>query len=106
MGAISANVTHHPLSGVQAEAAATTGVAEEVFVPLLNGRDLSGWNTTGNWIVEEGGVVALHPRPGEHGWTRYGAYLTTARKYKDFILPLVFTKRLCDVFDNDSAARR
>jgi hypothetical protein len=83
-------VTHHPLSGVQADAPAATGGAEGDFVPLFNGKDLSGWNTTGNWIVEEGGVVALHPRPGEHGWTRYGAYLTTARKYKDFILDLEF----------------
>jgi len=57
---------------------------------LFNGKDLTGWNTTGNWIVEEGNIVALHPRPGEQGWTRYDAYLTTARKYKDFILDLEF----------------
>ncbi len=70
---------------------ATAGAAEEEgFVPLLNGRDLTGWKTTGNWTVEEGGVVALHPRPGESGWTRYDAYLTTERKYKDFILDLEF----------------
>ena len=24
-----------------------------------------------------------------------------AAKYKDYILPLIFTKRLCDVFDNE-----
>ena len=24
-----------------------------------------------------------------------------AAKYKDFILPLIFTKRLCDVFDDE-----
>ncbi len=24
-----------------------------------------------------------------------------AGKYKDFILPLIFTKRLCDVFDDE-----
>jgi len=83
-------VTHHPLSGVQAGAAAAAAGEDDDLVPLLNGKDLSGWNTTGNWIVEEGGVVALHPRPGEHGWTRYDAYLTTARKYKDFILDLEF----------------
>jgi len=71
-------------------AASGTFGADEGFVPLLNGKDLSGWNTTGNWIVEAGGVVALHPRPGEHGWTRYDAYLTTARKYKNFILDLEF----------------
>ena len=70
--------------------AATASGADDGFVPLLNGKDLSGWNTTGNWLVEEGGAVALHPRAGEHGWTRYDAYLTTARKYKDFVLDLEF----------------
>ena len=35
-------------------------------------------------------MVALHPRPGEKGWQRYDAYLTTARKYKDFVLDLEF----------------
>jgi hypothetical protein len=71
-------------------AAAAAIAADEGFVPLFNGKDLSGWTTTGNWIVEEGGLVALRPRPGEHGWTRYDAYLTTARKYKDFVLDLEF----------------
>jgi len=60
------------------------------FTPMFNGQDLTGWKTTGNWIVEDDGVVALHPRPGEHGWTRYDDYLTTARKYKNFILDLEF----------------
>ncbi|MHC4404659.1 MAG: 3-keto-disaccharide hydrolase [Planctomycetota bacterium] len=57
---------------------------------MFNGKDLTGWKTTGNWIVEEGGIVALHPRPGEKGWQRYDAYLTTERKYRDFILDLEF----------------
>ena len=70
------------------EKAAATDAAR--FAPMFNGKDLTGWNTTGNWIVEEGGVVALHPRAGETGWTRYDAYLTTARKYKNFILDLEF----------------
>ncbi len=60
------------------------------FTPMFNGKDLTGWQTTGNWIVEPGNVVSLHPRPGEHGWQRYDAYITTARKYKDFILDLEF----------------
>ena len=63
---------------------------DEGFVPMFNGKGLTGWRTTGNWIVEEGGVVALHPRPGEKGWQRYDAYLTTERKYRDFILDLEF----------------
>lgn len=60
------------------------------FVPMFDGKTLAGWVTTGNWIVEEDGVVALHPRPGEKGWQRYDAYLTTERKYKDFVLDLEF----------------
>ena len=73
-----------------ASTASADDQGQEGFVPLLSGKDLSGWNTTGNWIVEEGGVVGLHPRPGEHGWTRYDAYLTTNRKYKDVVLDLEF----------------
>jgi len=60
------------------------------FVPMFDGKSLAGWQSTGNWVVEEGGVVTLHPRPGEEGWQRYDAYLMTARKYKDFILDLEF----------------
>ena len=60
------------------------------FTPLFNGKDLTGWRTTGNWIVEKDGSVTLKPRPGESGWQRYSAYLTTRRKYGDFILDLEF----------------
>ena len=67
-----------------------TAVASDDFVPMFDGKTLDGWQTTGNWIVEEGGVVSLHPRPGEKGWQRYDAYLTTTRKYKDFIIDLEF----------------
>ncbi len=60
------------------------------FVPMFNGKDLTGWNTTGNWVVEEDGTVTLKPRPGEHGWTRYNDYLTTDRQYGNCILDLEF----------------
>ena len=43
------------------------------FVPLFNGKDLAGWKTTGNWVVETDGSVSLHPREGEKGWQRYDA---------------------------------
>lgn len=60
------------------------------FVAMFNGKDLNGWQTTGNWVVEADGTVALKPRPGEQGWQRYGDYLTTSRKYRNFVLDLEF----------------
>ncbi len=60
------------------------------YVPLFNGKDLSGWQTTGNWLVEADGSVSLNPREGEKGWQRYEAYLSTERKYSDFVLDLEF----------------
>ncbi len=52
---------------------------------LLKGGDLKQhWTTTGNWKLNEDGVVALEPRPGESGWTRYDAYLWLNGEYKDF----------------------
>ena len=60
------------------------------FAYLLNGKDLTGWQTSGNWIVEKDGSVTLQPRPGESGWQRYDAYLTTKRTYGDFVLDLEF----------------
>ena len=64
--------------------------ADDGFRPMFNGKDLTGWKTTGNWKVLKDNVIALEPRPGERGWTRYDAYLTTDRKYKDFIIDLEF----------------
>ena len=37
------------------------------FVPLFNGKDLAGWQTTGNWVIEPDGSISLHPREGEKG---------------------------------------
>ncbi|MDZ4289035.1 MAG: DUF1080 domain-containing protein, partial [Prosthecobacter sp.] len=60
------------------------------FVPLFNGKDLAGWQTTGNWIVEPDGGISLHPREGETGWKRFDAYFATVKKYSDFVLDLEF----------------
>jgi type 1 glutamine amidotransferase len=60
------------------------------FVSLFNGKDLTGWETKGNWVVEEGGVLAIKPRPGEEGWQRYDAYLWAGGQFADFILDLEF----------------
>jgi hypothetical protein len=64
--------------------------ADDGFVEMFNGRDLTGWQTTGNWVVEKDNVITLKPRPGESGWTRYADYLTTDRKYGNFDLDLEF----------------
>ena len=41
------------------------------FTSLYNGKDLSGWKTTGNWLPQEDGSLLIQPRDGESGWTRY-----------------------------------
>ena len=60
------------------------------FIPLFNGKDLSGWKTKGNWVYDTDGTVTLKPRPGETGWKRFDAYVFTDRKYRDFVLDLEF----------------
>ena len=57
---------------------------------IYNGRDLTGWLTTGNWIPQPNGVLLIQPRSGEKGWQRYGDYLWSEKKYKDFILDLEY----------------
>jgi hypothetical protein len=61
------------------------------FVPLYNGEDLTGWQTTGNWIPQEDGSLLIQPRPGEKGWQRYDAYLWSEKMYKDFILDVEYS---------------
>jgi hypothetical protein len=60
--------------------------ADDEAVNLLPEGDLSKhWETTGNWKSnKEDGSVTLTPRAGESGWTRYDAYLTSKKEYKDF----------------------
>ncbi len=60
------------------------------FTSLYNGKDLSGWETTGNWLVQEDGSLLIQPRDGEKGWTRYDAYLWSEKKYKDFVLDVEY----------------
>ena len=56
------------------------------FKSLYNGKDLTGWTTKGNWIVQDDGSLLIQPRDGEKGWQRYDAYLWTEKKYKDFVM--------------------
>jgi opacity protein-like surface antigen len=60
------------------------------WVQLYNGKDLTGWKTTGNWIPQENGELLIQPRPGEQGWQRYTDYLWSEKKYKDFILDVEY----------------
>jgi hypothetical protein len=61
------------------------------WVTLYNGKDLTGWKTTGNWLPQPDGVLMIQPRPGEKGWQRYDAYLWSEKKYKDFVLDLEYS---------------
>jgi hypothetical protein len=53
---------------------------KDEFVSLYNGKDLTGWKTTGNWIPQKDGSLLIQPRPGEKGWKRYDDYLTSKKK--------------------------
>ncbi|MFM7605242.1 MAG: DUF1080 domain-containing protein [Prosthecobacter sp.] len=52
-------------------------------VPLLTSNLTDNWTTTGNWSLAEG-VASLTPREGEKGWSRWSAYLWSAKQYGDF----------------------
>ncbi|MCF6314188.1 MAG: DUF1080 domain-containing protein [Verrucomicrobiales bacterium] len=60
------------------------------FVAMFNGKDLSGWKTEGNWVVEADGTVALKPREGEKGWQRFKSYIWSEKQYGDFVIQLEY----------------
>ena len=55
------------------------------WVPLFNGKDLTGWKKNGDekWVVEQGTILC------ESTANKYG-YLTTEKTYRDFMLRLKF----------------
>ena len=59
--------------------------AESGWIPLFNGKDLTGWKNNGEerWVVEDGTIL------GESTHSKYG-YLTTKKTYRDFNLRLRF----------------
>ena len=58
--------------------------AEEGWVTILSGNDLTqNWTITGNWTLKDG-VATLTPREGERGWSRFDAYLWSKMSYADF----------------------
>ena len=57
--------------------------AEEGFVPLFNGKDLTGWQGDEKlWIVEDGTLI------GRSAGIRHNDFLATTKSYGDFILRL------------------
>lgn len=60
------------------------------FISLFNGKDLSGWQTTGNWLPQKDGSLLIKPKPDQKGWQRYADYLITEEKFGDFILELEY----------------
>jgi hypothetical protein len=64
-----------------AGAALAAETAEEGFVPLFNGKDLTGWEGDAKlWIVEDGVLIGRSPGIG------YNDFLATTKTYGDFIL--------------------
>ncbi len=61
------------------------------FKTLYNGKDLTGWNTKGNWLPQEDGSLLIQPREGEKGWQRYDMYLWSQKKYKNFVLDVEYS---------------
>jgi hypothetical protein len=80
----------HEIDSVQLLNEKPAATKKTGFTEMFNGKDLTGWDTGGNWVVEKGSVITLKPRPGERGWSRYKDYLTTNRKYGNFVLDLEF----------------
>ncbi len=79
-------------------ATATTGTIDshaaekdsDGYLPLFNGKDLTGWETTGTWVVEDDGVLALKPKPGKRGIFSYRLFLWTKWTFRDFKLDFEF----------------
>lgn len=65
--------------------------SDDGFKSLFNGKNLNGWQTTGNWKPLEDGSLLIAPRKGELGWQRYSDYIWSKKKYKDFILDLEYS---------------
>lgn len=64
--------------------------ADDGFVPLFNGKDLTGWKTEGNWVVGEDGLLEIQPVKGKHGWKRYKDYLYTDKQYENYVLSVEY----------------
>jgi len=65
----------------KAEEAPPAAAVEEGFVPLFNGKDLTGWEGDAKlWVVENGMLIGRSPG------IKYNDFLATTKTYGDFIL--------------------
>ncbi len=60
------------------------------FVSLYNGRDLTGWRTTGQWIPQGDGSLLIKPKAEQEGWRRFSDYLISEERFSDFIFDLEY----------------
>ena len=72
------------VAAVLGAAATLLAASDDGFVPLFNGKDLTGWqlrhpNGHNSWSVEPGGILKNTVHPGEHGTD-----LVTTKKFKNF----------------------
>jgi hypothetical protein len=65
--------------------ATTSTFAAEGFQSMFNGKDVSQWNTAGNWFPNDRGELEIKPREGEKGWKRFDAYLYSKKQYRNFV---------------------
>tara|TARA_B100001057_G_C22507495_1_gene816511 strand:+ start:508 stop:768 length:261 start_codon:yes stop_codon:yes gene_type:complete len=54
------------------------------FISLFNGKDLTHWQTTGNWLPQKDGSLLIQPKSGQKGWQRYSDYLISKKKMGGF----------------------
>ncbi|NQT50920.1 DUF1080 domain-containing protein [bacterium] len=80
----------HVLAGVVTLCGAVFAAeAEDGFVPIFNGKDLTGWQGDATlWIVEDGALIGRSPG------IKHNDFLATTKEYGDFILR--FDIRLVD----------
>jgi hypothetical protein len=61
------------------------------FVPMFNGKDASGWETTGNWGFLPDGAITLKPTYRRLRLIPdYKSFLWTKASFEDFVLDLEF----------------
>lgn len=63
----------------------SASAGDKGFKNLFNGKDVSNWDTTGNWFANDRGELEIKPREGETGWKRFDAYLYSKKKYRNFV---------------------